>query len=126
MTLHRTDAVTFLRETCEAFDAVFSVFGALWFTDPAVLIPAIRQRLRRGGVLAFSQRPPVEGCYGCQASYITRSDDEDPLVVRRWDYQPEHWVQMLTEHGFTSPVARVLPAPPGPRKTGTLIVRAHA
>ncbi|GAA3634546.1 hypothetical protein GCM10022420_004240 [Streptomyces iranensis] len=44
-----------------------SLAGAVWFTDPARLLSVIRERLRPGGVLAFSQRPPVEGCYGCQA-----------------------------------------------------------
>ncbi|MFE4217158.1 class I SAM-dependent methyltransferase [Streptomyces sp. NPDC056853] len=125
MTLHRAEATHFLEETGAGFDSVFSVFGAVWFTDPAVLLPAIRRRLRPGGVLAFSQRPPIEGCYGCQASYINRSEDEDPLVVKRWDYEPDRWVELLTEHGFTAATAQVLAAPPGPRKVGTLLVRAH-
>lgn len=124
MTLHRTEATGFLKETGDSYDAVFSVFGAVWFTDPALLLHAIRRRLRPGGVLAFSQRPPIEGCYGCQASYINRSEDEDPLVVKRWDYEPDRWVELLTGHGFAAPTARVLPAPPGPRKVGTLLVRA--
>ncbi|MEU0135651.1 class I SAM-dependent methyltransferase [Streptomyces sp. NPDC006296] len=126
MALHRTEARCFLEETGDSYDAVFSVFGAVWFTDPALLLPAIRRRLRPGGVLAFSQRPPIEGCYGCQASYINRSEDEDPLVVKRWDYEPDRWAELLTEHGFSAATARVLPAPPGPRKVGTLLVRAHA
>lgn len=125
MTLHQAEAARFLDESGEDFDAVFSVFGAVWFTDPAVLLPAIRRRLRPGGVLAFSQRPPIEGCYGCQASYINRSEDEDPLVVKRWDYEPDRWVELLTEHGFAAATACVLSAPPGPRKVGTLLVRAH-
>ncbi|MET7622381.1 class I SAM-dependent methyltransferase [Streptomyces sp. NPDC005408] len=125
MVLRRGDAVQLLTDTTEDFDAVYSVFGALWFTDPAELLPALRKRLRPGGVLAFSQRPPIEGCYGCQASYINRSVDEDPLVVKRWDYEPERWVEILAEHGFMAASARVLAAPPGPRKNGTLLVRAH-
>lgn len=124
MTLHRTEATRFLEETGDSYDAMFSVFGAVWFTDPALLLPAIRRRLRPGGVFAFSQRPPIEGCYGCQASYINRSEDEDPLVVKRWDYEPDRWVELLTGHGFSAVSARVLPAPPGPRTVGTLLVRA--
>ncbi|MFF7475051.1 hypothetical protein [Streptomyces sp. NPDC008092] len=49
------------------------MYGAVWFTDPARLLPAVRERLRAGGRLAFSQRPPVDGCYGCQ-------DDETPSI----------------------------------------------
>ncbi|WP_274709498.1 class I SAM-dependent methyltransferase [Streptomyces tubbatahanensis] len=81
--LHQEDAVRYLTDTDAEFGSVFSVFGAVWFTDPAVLLPLIRRRLRPGGVLGFSQRPPVEGCYGCQASYIDRGPDQDPHVVRR-------------------------------------------
>lgn len=123
--LHQAEATRFLAESEEQFDAVFSVFGAAWFTDPAALLPAVRRRLRPGGVFAFSQRPPVEGCYGCQASYITRSEDEDPLVVKRWDYEPDRWAGLLEAHGFSAVAARVIPAPPGPRKIGTLLVRAQ-
>ncbi|MGW5697173.1 class I SAM-dependent methyltransferase [Streptomyces asiaticus] len=57
--LHQADALDFLARCTDTFDAVFSVFGAVWFIDPAGLLPAIRERLRPGGVLAFSQRPPV-------------------------------------------------------------------
>jgi SAM-dependent methyltransferase len=124
LALHRADAVRFLEETGEHFDTIYSVFGAAWFTDPKQLLPVIRKRLKPGGVFAFSQRPPIEGCYGCQASYINRSEDEDPLVVKRWDYEPDRWEDILREHGFTAITPRVLPAPPGRQKVGTLIVRA--
>ncbi|MEV5047319.1 class I SAM-dependent methyltransferase [Streptomyces griseoincarnatus] len=127
LSLHRQDAVDFLTSGgVEDFDSVFSVFGAVWFTDPARLLPAIRGRLRVGGVLAFSQRPPVEGCYGCQASYINRGEEEDPLVVKRWDYEPEAWHGLLTDFGFRDVRTRLIPAPPGRRKIGTLLVRAVA
>lgn len=124
--LHQADAIRFLQEPGGTFDAVYSVYGAVWFTEPARLLPAVRERLRPGGRLVFSQRPPVEGCYGCQASYIPRGADEDPLVVKRWDYEPREWEQLLTRHDFTDVRADVLPAPPGRRKVGTLIVSARA
>ncbi|MBX9397500.1 class I SAM-dependent methyltransferase [Streptomyces sp. TRM72054] len=124
--LHQAEAVGFMQEPGGVYDAVYSVYGAVWFTDPARLLPAVRERMRPGGRLVFSQRPPVEGCYGCQASYIPRGDEEDPLVVKRWDYEPEVWEQLLVEHGFTDMRAVVLPAPPGPRTIGTLIVQTRA
>lgn len=126
LVLHRANAVRFLEETGEYFDAIYSVYGAVWFTDPDELLPAVRKRLKPGGILAFSQRPAVKGCYGCQASYVNRSEDEDPLVVKRWDYEPDRWEDIVREHGFSNVTARVLAAPPGPRKIGTLLVRAHA
>ncbi|MFE9935830.1 class I SAM-dependent methyltransferase [Streptomyces hirsutus] len=123
--LYQAEAVRFLREDRAGFDAVYSVYGAAWFTDPALLLPAVRERLRPGGRLVFSQRPSVEGCYGCQASYIPRGADEDPLVVKRWDHEPDAWERLLKEHGYTDVQAVVLPAPAGPRTTGTLIVQAR-
>lgn len=35
-------------------DAVFSVFGGLWFADLHQLLPALRRRLKLGGWLVFS------------------------------------------------------------------------
>ncbi|MFG2952949.1 methyltransferase domain-containing protein [Streptomyces sp. NPDC048291] len=124
--LHQAEAVAFLGQDREGFDSVYSVYGAAWFTDPARLLPAVRERLRPGGRLVFSQRPAVEGCYGCQASYIPRGDDEDPLVVKRWDYEADGWERLLRGYGFTGVDARVLAAPPGNRTIGTLIVQARA
>ncbi|MFD3947808.1 class I SAM-dependent methyltransferase [Streptomyces sp. NPDC058579] len=123
--LRQAEAVGHLGGTEEKLDAVFSVFGAVWFTDPEELLPAVRERMRPGGVFAFSHRPAVEGCYGCQASYINRSEDEDPLVVKRWDFEPGRWIEILGDHGFSEATAEVLAAPPGPRKIGTLLVRAR-
>ncbi|MFD5013773.1 class I SAM-dependent methyltransferase [Streptomyces chartreusis] len=124
--LHRTEAVAYLQGPGEPFDAAFSVYGAVWFTDPDLLLPLVRERLRPGGRLVFSQRPPVEGCYGCQASYVPRGDDEDPIVVKRWDYEPVVWVQLLAEYGFVEARAAVFPAPAGRRTVSTLIVEARA
>lgn len=120
----RAEAVDYLTSAEPGFDAVFSVFGAVWFTDPARMLPAVRRALRPGGVLAFSQRPPVEGCYGCQASYIQREDGAEPLVVRRWDYEPEQWRGLLERHGFGAVSVEVIEAPEADR-TGTLLVRAE-
>ncbi len=122
--LHQAEAIAFLRDAEEPFDAVYSVYGAMWFTDPSRVLPVVRERLRPGGRLVFSQRPPVEG-YGCQASYIPRGSDEDPMVVKRWDYEPEIWTQLLAEHGFGEAQATVLDAPAGRRTVGTLIVSAR-
>ncbi|TXS41568.1 class I SAM-dependent methyltransferase [Streptomyces sp. uw30] len=125
LTLVHTDAAAYLRAAAP-FDAAYSVYGALWFTDPTLLLPAIRERLRPGGRLVFSQRPPVEGCYGCQASYIPRGPDQDPLVVKRWDHEPDVWKRVLVRHGYTDVHSMVLAAPSGPRTVGTLIVSARA
>ncbi|GAA2239190.1 hypothetical protein GCM10010232_27640 [Streptomyces amakusaensis] len=123
MELHEADALAYFEDTVAVFDAVYSVFGAAWFTDPGLLLPAVHANLKPGGVFAFSQRPPVEGCYGCQASYIPRGPDEDPAVVKRWDYEPAVWEAILKEQGYADVSASVIDAPPGSRRTGTLFVR---
>ncbi|MGW0559470.1 hypothetical protein ACWDZ4_02275 [Streptomyces sp. NPDC003016] len=45
--------------------------------------------------------------------------------VERGHHHAERAVEILREHDFTSPTARLVPAPPGRRKTGTLLVHAH-
>ncbi|GAB2584188.1 hypothetical protein GCM10027168_16300 [Streptomyces capparidis] len=125
MELHQGDALAFMTASPVAFDAIYSVFGAASFTDPRLTLPAVHGSLAPGGVFAMSQRPPVEGCYGCQASYIPRGPDEDPAIVKRWDYPPETWTAMLSEHGFQDVTATVLPAPRhGKRRVGTLLIHA--
>ncbi|MER6216395.1 MULTISPECIES: class I SAM-dependent methyltransferase [unclassified Streptomyces] len=123
MELHQADALTYLGATFTVFDSIYSVFGAVWFTDPGLLLPVVRATLKPGGVFAFSQRPPIEGCYGCQASYIQRGAEEDPAVVKRWDFEPDVWALILKEHGYVDVSASVLAPPSGSRRTGTLFVR---
>ncbi|MBB0243073.1 methyltransferase domain-containing protein [Streptomyces alkaliphilus] len=124
MELHRGDALAFLAAATTPYRAIYSVFGAAYFTEPRLMLPAVHGRLVPGGVFALSQYPPVEGCYGCQASYIPRGFDEDPAIVKRWDHPPESWIAMLEEHGFRDVTAGVLPAPArGRRRIGTLLVR---
>ena len=122
--LRQENAVTFLAEPGEEFGAIYSVFGAVWFTDPHAILPAVRERLRPGGILVFSHRPPVEDCYGCQAVYMSPPDAEETLVVKRWDYPPEGWAVLLRGYGYSEVTARIIPPPPGSRAPGTLFVRA--
>ncbi|NJQ04739.1 class I SAM-dependent methyltransferase [Streptomyces lonarensis] len=125
MDLHHEDALTHLRASPGTYAAVYSVFGAVYFSDPAILLPATRAALVPGGRLVFSQRPAVEGCYGAQASLIQRGPDEDPAVVRRWDHEPGTWIDLLRAAGFVRARAEILPAPPDSGRTeGTLLVRA--
>ncbi|MCX5383178.1 bifunctional 2-polyprenyl-6-hydroxyphenol methylase/3-demethylubiquinol 3-O-methyltransferase UbiG [Streptomyces sp. NBC_00083] len=124
MELHQGDALAFIADSPAPFDAVYSVFGAAYFTDPGLMLPAVHSRLVPGGVFVMSQHPAVEGCYGCQASYIPRGADEDPAVVKRWDYPPETWATMVESHGFDQVTATILPAPAeGKRRIGTLLIR---
>lgn len=46
------------------FDSVYSVFGAVRFTDPAELLSLVRRALKPRGRFAFSHLPPSGECLG--------------------------------------------------------------
>lgn len=79
--LVRGDALHYLEAGDEPFDAMYSVFGALWFVDPRAMLPAVRRRLR--GVLAFSW-----------------SRLNATAGLARWDFEPQEWAERLDQHGF--------------------------
>ncbi|NUV58899.1 trans-aconitate 2-methyltransferase [Streptomyces sp. CAI-85] len=107
------EATAFLRETGETFDVVLSIFGAVWFVDPDILLPLIRSRLAPGGMLAFSHLPP--GGRG------PRPAGAGP----RYDRTPDEWRRILTGHGFSGVGVSVIDPPEG-RTVGTMLVRASA
>ncbi|MCX4673678.1 class I SAM-dependent methyltransferase [Streptomyces sp. NBC_01381] len=118
----QADACDFLRRDESVYDAVYSVWGALWFTDPDELLPLIFGRLDRGGVLAFSQAMPAASVYGPQAMGGKHLEQAE-LTVLRWQYPPHTWADLLKRHGFTQVEAYVLDAPDD-GKAGTLMVSA--
>ncbi|MFE4861458.1 class I SAM-dependent methyltransferase [Streptomyces sp. NPDC056670] len=62
--LHHGTADRFLSGRRKQYDAIVSVFDAVWFTEPALLRPVIWSALRPGGMLVFSHRPPEAGEHG--------------------------------------------------------------
>src|SRR5207248_2540235 len=60
------EVLEFLTDTHEQWEAIYSIWGALWFTDPEQLLPPIRTRLTVGGRVVFSHAPAVPGSYGRQ------------------------------------------------------------
>ncbi len=118
------EACDFLEATDTTYDAVYSVWGAVWFTDPEHLFPLVRKRLNPGGVFAFSQAEPLEGFYGPEGMY-GNGFNGPRLTVVRWSHSPEQWADLLKRHGFTDIDAHVLAAP-DPRDVGTLMLRATA
>ncbi|QKV94160.1 methyltransferase domain-containing protein [Streptomyces sp. NA02950] len=119
------EACAYLASTPAEYDAIYSVWGAVWFTDPEDLFPYVLKRLAPGGVFAFSHAEPVTGSYGPQqmrGKWLEGRERE--LTVLRWQYAPEMWADILKRHGFTDIDAHVLKAPE-PGSLGTLMVRAH-
>lgn len=119
------EACTFLDDDPRQWDAVYSTWGAVWFTSPENLLPRVVRRLAPGGVFAFSHREPIVGQYGAQRmSGKWLKGREDELTVHRWQYTAEQWAGILKRHGFVDVQASVLPSP-DPAALGTLLVQAR-
>lgn len=122
----QAEACAFLDDDPRSWDAIYSTWGAVWFTDPEHLFPSVAQRLAPGGVFAFSHREPIAGQYGAQpmgGKWLEGREAE--LTVYRWQYSDTQWADILKRHGFTDIRAEVLPHP-DTDGLGTLLVSAHA
>ncbi|MFF7459030.1 class I SAM-dependent methyltransferase [Kitasatospora sp. NPDC008115] len=118
--VHCAEVLDFLSGTDETWDAVYSVFGAVWFTDPLKLLPLVASLLNPGGVLAFSHPPAIPGAYGPQGMYKGGFAGR-ALYTYRYSYTPRKWAGLLRRSGFESVDATVLDAPTEGH-IGTLIV----
>ncbi|NSC22966.1 class I SAM-dependent methyltransferase [Streptomyces albus subsp. chlorinus] len=117
------EVCSYLDQANTTFDAVFSNWGAVWFTDPDELMPRIRRRLAPGGVLVFSHAEPGNA-YGPQQMHGKWLEGrERELTVLRWQYPPQEWADRLKRIGFDRIDARIHPAPET-GQMGTLIVQA--
>ncbi|MBQ0850323.1 class I SAM-dependent methyltransferase [Streptomyces sp. BH-SS-21] len=119
------EACTFLDNDPRTWDAIYSTWGAVWFTDPDDLLPRVARRLAPSGVFAFSHRAPAVNEYGAQAMggpWLEGREGE--LTVRRWQYTIEQWSDILKRTGFADISAQVL-LHPEPGRQGTLLVQAR-
>ncbi|MEV7602285.1 class I SAM-dependent methyltransferase [Kitasatospora sp. NPDC089797] len=121
--IHCAEVLDYLSNSDETWDAVYSVFGAVWFTDPLKLFPLVASRLNPGGILAFSQPPAIPGAYGPQGMYKGGFAGR-ALYTYRYSYTPRKWAGLLRRSGFESVDAAVLDAPTEGH-IGTLIVTAR-
>lgn len=112
-----------LSSTTETYDAVYSIFGAVWFTDPAKLLPLIAERLNPGGVLTFSHPPAIPGAYGPQGMYKGGFAGK-AMYTYRYSYTPRKWETLLLKAGFKEADVQILHAPEQDH-IGTLIARAQ-
>ena len=119
-----SEVLEYLSEHEVEYDAIYSIFGAAWFTDPSRLFPLVRQRLRPGGVFVFSQPPAIPGAYGPQGMYKGGFAGK-AMFTYRYSYRPAVWERHLLRAGFTSAEATVMDAPKAGH-IGTLIVQARA
>ncbi|MFF0551444.1 class I SAM-dependent methyltransferase [Streptomyces sp. NPDC004311] len=119
--LHHDDATHYLRNTTEVFDAVVSVFGAHWFTDPAALLPRVRTRLREGGVVALAHVPPADP--DDSARYAEAPGGE---TVLRWEGASVQWAVALEAAGFERAAVTSIEPPHRSGGVRTVVVTARA
>lgn len=118
--LHHADAVHYLRHTSDTFDAIFSVFGAHWFTDPEKLLPAVRPRLREGGVVVLAHVPPGADIDPNQFACTHVRED-----VLRWEGESSDWAEALRRHGLGQPTVTVIEPPYSSGGVRTVILAAR-
>ncbi|MFF9090764.1 class I SAM-dependent methyltransferase [Streptomyces sp. NPDC014991] len=126
--VHR-DVSRHLYATAGAYDVLYSVFGAVDFTDPRALLPAAAAALRPGRRLVFSTlghhlggdpaHPDVQ-----HTEIGAKTSDGEAATMRRWVLQEQVWTKLLDEAGFTQITTETLPAGDGPRAADTLLVTA--
>ncbi|MDF4253897.1 class I SAM-dependent methyltransferase [Streptomyces sp. WMMB303] len=124
------DVVHHLRATVGTYDVLYSVFGAVDFTDPRELLPAAAAALRPGGRLVFSTlahyltgapaQPDVQ-----PADIHARAPDGEPATMRRWVLQEHVWTKLLDQAGLTHITTETVPGNDAPRAADTLLVIAH-
>ncbi|RSS31884.1 class I SAM-dependent methyltransferase, partial [Streptomyces sp. WAC08241] len=124
------DVVAHLHAHPGAHDVLYSVFGALDFTDPRTLLPAAASALRPGGRLVFSTlahylsgepaQPDVTA-----ADVPARTPDGESAALRRWVLQEHVWTKILDEAGFARIRVEELPAGEGPRAAAALLIVAE-
>lgn len=116
---HHADATHFLRHTASRFDAVFSAFGAHWFTDPSTLLPAVRERLRPGGVLVLAHLDPGQHFHS-PGPVAARSAAP---AVSRWEGEAHQWAAVLRKQGFLTPFACAIDPPHEVSTQRTIVLR---
>ncbi|MBL3808542.1 bifunctional 2-polyprenyl-6-hydroxyphenol methylase/3-demethylubiquinol 3-O-methyltransferase UbiG [Streptomyces sp. BRB081] len=120
--IEQAEVLDWLATDTSQYDAVYSIFGATWFTDPSRLFPLVRERLAPGGVFVFSQPPAIPGAYGPQGMYKGGFAGK-AMFTYRYSYKPAVWERHLLRAGFATAEARTVDAPKAGH-IGTLLVTA--
>ncbi|BCL33373.1 class I SAM-dependent methyltransferase [Streptomyces aurantiacus] len=116
--LTRCGVLPHLRTSAHTYDVLYSVFGAIGFTEPHELLPAAATALRPGGRLTFSTlahhlggapaHPDVQ-----HTDMSAKTPDGEAAHMHRWVLQEQVWRQLLDETGFTRISTEVLHGQPG-------------
>ncbi|WP_409062440.1 methyltransferase domain-containing protein [Streptomyces sp. SYP-A7185] len=125
-----SDVVPHLQATKSGYDVLYSVFGAVDFTDPRELLPTTAAALKPGGRLVFSTLAHYLNGAPAQPDLLAaeipaKTPEGKTAWLRRWVLQEQVWMKALDEAGFTNIAVDLLPAKSdGPRAADTLLVIA--
>ncbi|PJN36633.1 SAM-dependent methyltransferase [Streptomyces sp. CB02959] len=128
--IEQTDVVSHLRAAANTYDVLYSVFGAVDFTEPRELLPAAAAALRPGGRLVFSTLAHYHGGAPAQpdvqhADIPARTPDGKAVTMRRWVLQKQVWTKMMSASGFTRISVEQLLGEAERRPTDAHLVTAH-
>ncbi|MDX3135080.1 class I SAM-dependent methyltransferase [Streptomyces europaeiscabiei] len=127
----QSEAVPHLQTNRDTYDVLYSVFGALDFTDPRQLLSTAAAALKPGGRLVFATLAHYLSGTLAQPDVVAaevpaKSPDGQEAAMRRWVLQEHIWIKLLDEAGFIRITVDMLPAAiNGPRPVDTLLVSAH-
>nr|WP_312847729.1 class I SAM-dependent methyltransferase [Streptomyces sp. WAC 01325] len=125
------DVVDHLHAMASSYDVLYSVFGAVDFTDPRELLPAAAVALRPGGRLVFSTLAHyLSGSLAQPDVTAGRVGAKTPngkaTTMARSVLEEQVWVKLLDQAGFTDISVEVwLATNNGPRTAATLLVGAR-
>jgi SAM-dependent methyltransferase len=126
-----SDAVPHLHTMPGTYDVLYSMFGALDFTDPRTMLPAAATALKPGGRLVYSvlahylSGAPAEP-EAVPGTIAAQTADGERTTMSRWVLQKHVWAKLLAEAGFTKITSSVLPATADvPRTADTLLMSAY-
>ncbi len=114
LTFTSCPAEDFLATTDRRFRCAYSVFGAVGFVDPHVLLPLVRRCLAPNGRLIFSVRHPEwdGGALLPRASRVIQHTlPTTGAVVRRYEFGRTAWFTVLSRYGFMIDQMLDIPAP---------------
>ncbi|MCB5180558.1 class I SAM-dependent methyltransferase [Streptomyces antimicrobicus] len=122
--IHQAEAVAWLDAADETYDVVLSVFGAHWFTDPELLLPAIRRKPGRDGVVILARASPQSGLAQPDGRWLSAPREPPARTVLRWEGEACQWAAALIEAGFHDVSSRTVVAP-SPDRVDTVLIRAR-
>lgn len=125
------DAATTLQAAPGALDVAYSCFGAIDFSDPHSLLPAVATALRPGGTFVIATLAHYKNGRAAETdvrpgTIQMRHTDGTSSTMHRWVLDTPVWEKLLTEAGFTDLTADVLRDPGSEQKPPMATTLIHA